>query len=318
MSQLSRRQCLAGLGALFAGAALSGRAASVLAADAGSAPYHFDISLAQWSLNKSFFDKSLDPLDFPAVARTAFDIGAVEYVNQFFMDKAKDTAFLNALNQRAADHEVKNLLIMIDGEGDLSVVDDKRRKQAVENHYKWVEAAAHLGCQSIRVNLHGAGSAEDWHRSSVQSLQELAEFAGPMQVKILVENHGGFSSHGAILAAALKEADSPWVGSMPDFGNFCYQRASGDLWDSPCVKQYDIYQGVKDLMPYAGAVSAKTFRFDESGREPDMDYWKIFEIIKAADYRGFVGIEYEGHDLPADDGIRATKKLLERVRADLA
>lgn len=316
MASLSRRQCLAGLGSLFAGAALTGGSAPLWAA--GSKPYHFDISLAQWSLNKSFFDKSLSPLDFPAVARTSFDIGAVEYVNQFFMDKAKDLAFLQALNQRAIDHDVKNLLIMVDGEGDLSVVDDKRRKQAVENHYKWVEAAARLGCHSIRVNLHGSANAEDWHRASVQSLGELSEFSAPMKIKILVENHGGFSSHGAMLAAVLAEVNSPFCGSMPDFGNFCYQRASGDLWDSPCVKQYDIYQGVAELMPYAGAVSAKTYRFDEDGNEPDIDFRRLFKIIKAAGYTGYVGIEYEGHEMPAENGIRATKKLLETVRAELA
>lgn len=316
MASLSRRQCLAGLGSLFAGAALTGGSAPLWAA--GSKPYHFDISLAQWSLNKSFFDKSLSPLDFPAVARTSFDIGAVEYVNQFFMDKAKDLAFLQALNQRAIDHDVKNLLIMVDGEGDLSVVDDKRRKQAVENHYKWVEAAARLGCHSIRVNLHGSANAEDRHRASVQSLGELSEFSAPMKIKILVENHGGFSSHGAMLAAVLAEVNSPFCGSMPDFGNFCYQRASGDLWDSPCVKQYDIYQGVAELMPYAGAVSAKTYRFDEDGNEPDIDFRRLFKIIKAAGYTGYVGIEYEGHEMPAENGIRATKKLLETVRAELA
>ncbi|MDO3383378.1 sugar phosphate isomerase/epimerase family protein [Gilvimarinus algae] len=313
MTHISRRQWLKGAGALAAGAALGGwwpaRAAD---------NFHFDISLAQWSLNKAFFDRSLSPLDFPAVARTSFDIGAIEYVNQFFMDKARDKAFLQDLKARAADHNVRSLLIMVDGEGDLSTVDETRRKQSVENHYKWVEAASELGCHSIRVNLHGAGSAEDWHRASVASLRELAEFSKPLDVAILVENHGGFSSHGAMLASVLKEADSAYCGSMPDFGNFCYQRASGDLWDSPCVKQYDIYQGVADLMPYAGAVSAKAFRFDEAGNETDIDYLRIFKLIKAAGYSGYVGIEYEGHDLPADEGIRKTKALLERVRAQLA
>ncbi|MDO3386758.1 sugar phosphate isomerase/epimerase family protein [Gilvimarinus sp. SDUM040013] len=316
MSEYSRRQCLAGLGSLLAGSVLASNAVPVLAAP--DKPYFFDISLAQWSLNKSFFDKSLSPLDFPAVARTSFDIGAVEYVNQFFMDKAKDTAFLNELKQRALDHDVESLLIMIDGEGDLSVADEKRRKQAVLNHHKWVDAAAQLGCHSIRVNLHGSGSAEDWHRTSVESMAELGEYGADRNIKILVENHGGYSSHGAMLAAVLKEVDSPFCGSMPDFGNFCYQRASGDLWDSPCVKQYDIYQGVADLMPYAGAVSAKAFRFDKNGNEPDIDFHRIFKLVKAAGYTGHVGIEYEGHDMSAEDGIRATKHLLERVRKELA
>ncbi|WP_339896546.1 sugar phosphate isomerase/epimerase family protein [uncultured Gilvimarinus sp.] len=314
MAGLSRRQCLQWAGAVLGGSALGVRAGELTAA----APFHFDISLAQWSLNKAFFDKSLSTLDFPAVARTSFDIGAVEYVNQFFMDKAQDTAFIRDLKQRAADHNVKSLLIMVDGEGDLSTVDEKRRKQSVSNHYKWIEMASELGCHSIRVNLHGSSGAEDWHRASLASLLELAEFSSPMGVKILVENHGGYSSHGAKLAAVLKEADTPYCGSMPDFGNFCYQRESGDLWDSACIKEYNLYQGVADLMPYAGAVSAKTFRFDEQGNEPNIDYLRLFEIIKAAGYNGYVGIEYEGHDLPAAEGIRATKALLERVRTQLS
>ncbi|MFC3154590.1 sugar phosphate isomerase/epimerase family protein [Gilvimarinus japonicus] len=314
MARLSRRHCLQWAGALAGSSALGVRADELTAA----APYHFDISLAQWSLNKALFDKSLSTLDFPAVARTSFDIGAVEYVNQFFMDKARDGAFIRDLKQRAADHNVKSLLIMVDGEGDLSTVDEKRRKQSVNNHHKWVEMAAELGCHSIRVNLHGSGGAEDWHRASVASLTELAAFSGPMGVKILVENHGGYSSHGAKLAAVLKDADSPFCGSMPDFGNFCYQRESGDLWDSPCIKQYNLYQGVAELMPYAGAVSAKTFRFDDEGNEPNIDYLRIFELIKAAGYTGYVGIEYEGNELPAAEGIRATKALLERVRGQLS
>ncbi|WP_020210797.1 sugar phosphate isomerase/epimerase family protein [Gilvimarinus chinensis] len=316
MADFSRRQFLRAAVAASGGALCSVLPGMGLAQSKPT--FDFDISLAQWSLNKAFFDRSLSPLDFPAVARTSFDIGAVEYVNQFFMDKARDKAFLQDLKGRAADHNVKSLLIMVDGEGDLSTSDEARRKQSVENHYKWVEAAHDLGCHSIRVNLHGAGSAEAWHKASVSSMRELAEFSKPLNVKILVENHGGYSSHGAKLAAVLKEADSPFCGSMPDFGNFCYQRASGDLWDSPCVKQYDIYQGVADLLPYAGAISAKTFRFDEQGNEPDIDYYKIFELVKAAQYSGYVGIEYEGHDLPADEGIRATKRLLEKVRSGLS
>ncbi len=312
MASLSRRSFLHALAA----ASVCGAFPGLTRAQDGD--FYFDISLAQWSLHKAFFDQSLSTLDFPSVARTNFDIGAVEYVNQFFMDKARDKNFLRELKRRAQDHNVRNLLIMIDGEGDLSTADEGRRKQAVENHYPWVEAAQQIGCHSIRVNLHGAGSAEEWHNASVASLVELAEFSEPLGIKILVENHGGYSSHGGKLAEVLKQADSPYCGSMPDFGNFCYQRADGGLWDSPCIKQYDIYQGVADLMPYAGAISAKTFRFDGQGNEPDMDYRRLFEIIKKAGYTGYVGIEYEGTDLPADQGILATKRLLERVRAELA
>ncbi|HEY7883668.1 MAG TPA: TIM barrel protein [Cellvibrionaceae bacterium] len=312
----SRRQCVMGLASIV-GAATLGRHLSVLGAAEQSTPFDFDISLAQWSLNKAFFDKSLSPLDFPAVARTSYDIGAVEYVNQFFMDKARDQVFLQALKQRAVDHNVKNLLIMVDGEGDLSTHQSDRRQLAVQNHYKWIEAAADLDCESIRVNLHGAGDEKQWHQASVDSLRELVEFSRDYNINILVENHGGFSSHGAMLAAVLAEVDDPLCGSMPDFGNFCYEREDGGMWNSPCVKQYDVYQGVADLMPFAGAISAKTFDFDEQGQEVNFDYLKLFRIIQAAGYRGYVGIEYEGHTLSADAGIRATIALLESVRTTL-
>ncbi len=316
MHNSSRRRCLQ---ALMSAAGLAALARPlVMTAEEAPADYHFDISLAQWSLNKALFNQSLDPLDFPAVARTSFDIGAVEYVNQFFMDKARDSQFLNQLKQRASDHGVKNLLIMIDGEGDLSAHREPRRREAVQNHYKWIEAAAELECRSVRVNLHGGGSLAQWHQASVSSLRELCDFARDFNIQVLVENHGSYSSHGAWLAAVLKEVNDPLCGSMPDFGNFCYQREDGGLWNSPCVKHYDPYQGVAELMPYAGAVSAKAFDFTASGEETSIDFLAMMTLVKAAGYRGYVGIEYEGSSLPADEGIRATKALLERVRTQLA
>lgn len=316
MHDSSRRRCLQAL-ASAAGLAALARPLT-LVADEAPAAYHFDISLAQWSLNKELFNQSLDPLDFPAVARTNFDIGAVEYVNQFFMDKAQDGQFLRQLRQRARDHDVKSLLIMIDGEGDLSAHREPPRRKAVQNHHKWIAAAAELECRSVRVNLHGGGSHAQWHQASVNSLRELCDFARDFDIQVLVENHGSYSSHGAWLAAVLKEVDDPLCGSMPDFGNFCYQREDGGLWDSPCVKHYDPYQGVADLMPFAGAVSAKAFDFDARGEETGIDFLAMMTLVKAAGYRGYVGIEYEGSRLSADEGIRATKALLERVRAQLA
>lgn len=318
MVDFSRRQWLLGMTSLVGLTSLAQPLSLLAASESDAKSFDFDISLAQWSLNKALFDKSLSPLDFPAVARTSFDIGAVEYVNQFFMDKAQDKTFLQALRQRASDHGVKSLLIMIDGEGDLSIHREPRRREAVENHYKWIEAAAELGCQSVRVNLHGAGSHAQWHQASVNSLRQLCEFSRDFNIQVLVENHGSYSSHGAWLAAVLAEVDDPLCGSMPDFGNFCYEREDGGLWNSPCVKNYDPYQGVADLMPFAGAISAKAFDFNEQGEEIHIDYMAMFTLIKAAGYNGYVGIEYEGNSLPADEGIRATKALLEKVRARLA
>jgi sugar phosphate isomerase/epimerase len=268
----------------------------------------FEISLAEWSLHRALQAKQLDNLDFPKVAKTEYGIEAIEFVNQFFKDKAQDQAYLTDLKKRAADHGVKMLLIMIDAEGALGDPDEARRKQAVENHYRWVEAAKFLGCHSIRVNAQSRGSYEEQMALAADGLSRLTEFGAKHQISIIVENHGGLSSNGAWLAAVIKKVNHPRCGTLPDFGNF--NLGGGE--------QYDRYQGVTELMPFAKGVSAKSHEFDEQGNEIRTDYRKMMKIVIAAGYRGYVGIEYEGSKLSEPEGIRATKKLLERVRAELS
>jgi len=265
----------------------------------------FEISLAQWSLYKEFFSKKYDTLDFPAVARKKFDIGIVEYVNQFFKDKATDKTFLSNLLQRCKDNGVKNHLIMIDGEGDLGNVDEKERIKAVENHYKWIEAARFLGCQSIRVNAFGRGSREEVKGAAIASLSHLGEFAGKEGLNVIVENHGSYSSDGEWLLSVMQGVARKNVGILPDFGNFCIRREHNQ-----CVEEYDKYKGVQLWMPYAKGISAKTFDFDAAGNCIETDYPQMMKIIKNAGFKGIIGIEYEGDKLSAEEGIRATKELL--------
>ncbi|MFN4258303.1 MAG: sugar phosphate isomerase/epimerase family protein [Gemmataceae bacterium] len=267
----------------------------------------YQISLAEWSLHKTIFGKKLDALDFARVSKEEFGIDAVEYVNQFFADKAKDTKYLGELKKRAADHGVRSLLIMIDREGNLGDADAAQRQQAVENHYKWVEAAKFLGCHSIRVNARSSGTYEEQLDRAADGLRRLTEFAAPHQINVIVENHGGLSSNGEWLASVIKKVNHSRCGTLPDFGNF---NLGGG-------KTYDRYKGVAELMPYAKAVSAKSYNFDENGNETTIDYKRMMKIVVDAGYRGYVGIEYEGSKLSEYDGIKATKKLLERVRDEL-
>lgn len=264
----------------------------------------FRLSLAQWSLHRTLRKGELDNLDFPAFTKRTFGIEAVEYVNQFFADKAGDFGYLADLKKRADDHGVRSLIIMVDGEGQLAAEDDAARRKAIENHFRWVAAAAFLGCHSIRVNAAGQGEAGEMAARAADSLVRLATMAEPYGISVIVENHGGRSSNGAWLADVMKRADHPAVGTLPDFGNF---RVSKD-------EQYDRYQGVTELMPYAKAVSAKSHDFGPDGAELNTDYARMLGIVKEAGYRGYVGIEYEGRELPEVEGIQATKKLLERVR----
>jgi sugar phosphate isomerase/epimerase len=274
---------------------------------AGAEPL-FRISLAEWSLHRTLFGGKLDNLDFARTSAKEFGIDAVEYVNQFFKDKAEDRTYLAEMKQRARDAGVRSLLIMIDNEGAIGDADEARRKTAVQNHYKWVEAAKFLGCHSIRVNAQSQGSYQEQLDRAADGLRRLTEFGASHQINVIVENHGGLSSNGEWLAAVIRKVNHPRCGTLPDFGNF--NLGNGQL--------YDRYKGVTELMPFAKSVSAKSGDFDDQGNETRTDYSRMMKIVIDAGYRGYVGIEYSGNRLSEPDGIRATKKLLERVRTDLA
>lgn len=271
---------------------------------AGDQPM-FRISLAQWSLNRAFFSGALDTLDFARVARETFGIEAVEYVNQFYFDTLDDK-LVAELRRRADSEGVASLLIMVDGEGDLGNPDASARKQAVENHYRWADAARALGCHSIRVNASSSGSWDEQMKLAADGLNSLADYCTGLGLNVLVENHGGLSSNASWLTGVMKLADNEAVGTLPDFGNFVINRETGE--------SYDRYKGMAELMPYAKAVSAKSYDFDEDGNETTIDYARIMDIVVDAGYNGWVGIEYEGDTLPEEEGIRKTRRLLERVR----
>ncbi len=266
----------------------------------------FQISLAQWSLHKALFAKQLDNLDFAKMTKQ-FGINAVEYVNQFFKDKAKDQTYLGEMLKRTKDLGIENRLIMIDGEGALGDADAAKRQQAVENHYRWVEAAKFLGCKIIRVNAQSKGTYEEQQKLAAEGLRKLSEFGAQHKIAVIVENHGGLSSNGKWLTGVMKLVDHKNCGTLPDFGNF---RVSA-------TEEYDRYLGVTEMMPYAKAVSAKSHDFDDAGNETHTDYRKMMGIVLAAKYNGFVGIEYEGQKMSEPDGIRATKRLLDTIHDEL-
>ena len=306
----TRRELLGSVGALGAMAALGALPGCV----ASTGPGHrrgaqfrenriWRYSLAEWSLHRALQQGRLDHLDFPRHAREAHGLDAVEYVNSFFKDKAGEGPYLLEMRRRAADVGVESLLIMIDSEGKLAVADEAERRRAVENHLRWLTAAAALGCHSVRLNLEGEGDEREWSLRASESLHTLGELADPLNLNVLVENHGGPSSNGAWLAATLKAVDHPRVGSLPDFGNF--RIAEGE--------HYDRYRGVAELMPYAKAVSAKSHDFDDDGDEVHTDYRRMLRIVYDAGYRDWIGIEYEGQDPDEDLGIRRTRALLTSV-----
>ena len=277
----------------------------------------FKLSLAQWSVHKLLNAKQLSNLEFPALA-ASLGFEAVEYVNQFFADKAEDKAYLNQLNSAAVAAGVNNLLIMVDGEGELSDQNEAKRQQAIENHYKWISAAAYLGCHSIRVNLYGNGSPEQQRLAAVDSLRKLSAEGARNNINVLVENHGGLSSDAKWLANVIHSVGSTHCGTLPDFGNFCIEQLEQpDDNGNSCAREYNRYDGMQKLMAYAKGVSAKSYNFGDDGLETLIDFREMLRIVRNAGYRGHIGVEYEGSKLPPREGITATRNLLLRASASL-
>lgn len=294
---MERRNFIKSAGLAGAGLAL----APALVTSCNSEPW-FKISLAQWSLHRELFAKTLPHLEFPIRAKQAFGIDAVEYVSTFFEGWAGDEKYVGELKRVTEYNGITNVLIMVDGEGALGASDQKERQQAVKNHYKWVEVAKTLGCHSIRVNAQGTASPDELRKTVVDGLSQLCDYAESYDIGVIVENHGGLSSNASWLRSVMEAVNRKNCGTLPDFGNFKINE----------TEEYDRYLGVQELMPFAKGVSAKTYDFDADGNEIHTDFDRMMKIVKKSGYRGYIGIEYEGNDFTEEEGIMLTKRLLEK------
>ena len=275
-NDVSRRQFLTqtGLtvGALTAGAAWTKDAAPL------------QISLAQWTINRELRSGKIDNLDFAKVA-AEHGIHAVEYVNQFFMDKAKDAKYLGEMKKRAADQGVKSLLIMCDREGNIGDPDSAKRKQTVDNHRKWLDAAKFLGCHSIRVNAGSSGTWDEQVKLAADGLSRLTAIGAKLGLNVIVENHGGLSSNADWLVEVIKKVDHKRCGTLPDFGNFRIKPG----------ESYDSYRGMQKLLPFAKGVSVKDRVWDDKGKQSALDYDRMLKFVHASGFRGYCGIEFGGY-----------------------
>ena len=262
----------------------------------------FKISLAQWTINPELKSGKIDNLDFAKVAHD-HGIFGIEYVNQFFMDKASDEKYLAEMKQRAADHGVTSLIIMCDREGNIGDPDDAKRSQTIDNHRKWIDAAKFLGCHSIRVNAGSSGSYEEQVKLATDGLARLTAIGAEQDINVIVENHGGLSSNADWLAEVITAVDHERCGTLPDFGNF---KVSDD-------ESYDSYRGIEKLMPWAKGVSVKDLVWDDHSKQSALDYERMLKIVLAAGFHGYCGIEHGGYE-----GLNASRQKLEQVRERLA
>lgn len=284
--------------------------AKVLTAKDKASPKY---SLGQWSFNREHFAGEMTTFDFvEAASELGFD--GVDYVSQFFKEEVSNTAFLDSLKAASEAAGIENVMILVDGAGNLGASDRTERDASVKEHMKWVKAAKHIGCPTIRVNAHGDGTPEEIKAACMEGIGELIWHAQQLGIGIVIENHGGISNNGAWLAdlvGSLQKFYEP-IGALADFDNWCVTRENGQIWGAPCTERYDRYQGFLELMPHAHGVSAKAFNFDDEGNEPDLDFGVFFDILHATDYDGWLGIEYEGDDLPSKEGIQKTLALAKK------
>jgi len=284
----------------------------------------FKLSLAQWSFHRAFRSGDTSPYEF---AKMAHELGfeGLEYVSALYPDvmnsEDKPAAiqnFVSRNNALAAEYKMQNVLIMVDSEGDLSSSNEEARMTAIENHKLWIKAAHDMKCTSVRLNLYGEKDPDKWIENSIKSLAVLSDYAAPLNINVIVENHGRITSNVPLLMQVINGSQKSNCGTLPDFGNFCIaEEGYGSVFDGSCKEIYDFYKGVTEMMPRAFGVSAKSNDFDAEGNETTLDFMKLMTIVKEAGYTGFVGVEYEGFRLSEKEGIIATKKLLETIGAKL-
>ena len=260
------------------------------------------LAVQQYSFNRQLRSGEMNILDFPKTVVEGTGIKALEYFIGHIEDKLNDTAFFKQLRKRSDDLGAVNTMMLCRSKNAVDSPDEQIRKLAIEGYRPWLEATRILGGKYIRVDTRHKGDAEKQKSFAVAGLRSLCKVADEYEMGILVENHGNHSGNGAWLADVMKKVNLANCGTLPDFQNF---------------KEYDPYQGVTEMMPWAKILCAKAKSFDVNGDEENVDYRKMLKIAKAAGFRGYIGIEFEGHGVDPVQGINATKKLIQKVMREL-
>jgi len=265
----------------------------------------FDISVAQWSFQRQFYSGEMKTSDFPRFSAEKLGIYGIDYLSEFMLDIYKSPEKLKQIKNISDDLGVSNEMIMLHKEGRTGDINPQERKKVIDNHFRWIEAAHHLGCSAIRVNARSGGTRQQQLDLVVDSLTKLSVFAKPFNVNILVENLWGsdYSHKADFIADVMKSVDMPNCGALPDLNNF--------RWDDP-------YKSTEIIMPWAKAVSAKSLDFDPQGREKYIDYNRMMDIVYKSGFRGWIGIEWEGCKKSPLEGVLLTKALLEKTRDSIS
>jgi len=297
---MKRRTFLHSTGALALASGLAPNFCPTKAlAESTSVKPRFEFGIQQYTFRRPIKSGKLDVLDYPMHCKTELGISNIEYWSGG-LKKHKEAGYLAELKKRSVGEGLKNILILVDGIPQIDSPNAKVRAASTEGHKPWVDIAAGLECESIRINVNAGGDETENLKYAIAGLPPLLDYAQKAGVRILLENHGGNSSKGDWVAKLMTAVKHPAFGTLPDFGNF---------------KSYDRYKGIEEMMPWAGTVCAKSHAFDDKGDEVKIDYFKMMKIVCASEYKGVISIEYEGGDQTPEAGSIATRELLKRAAA---
>lgn len=263
-----------------------------------------ELAVQQYSFNQQLRKGELDLLDYPKTVVNGTGIKVLEYFNGHIEDKGGDKPYFKELRKRTDDLGAKNTMMLCRSKLALDAPDPETRKAAIEGYRPWMEATKTLGGTCIRVDVRSGGDPDEQKKHAVEGLRALCKVAAQdYELDIVVENHGGHSGNGAWVAQVMQAVNLNNCGTLPDFQNF---------------KEYDPYQGVEEMMPWAKFVCAKSKEFDARGNEVNVDFRRMLKIVKDSGFKGYIGIEFEGHGVDPVAGINQTKRLIEKVVAELA
>ncbi len=278
-------------------AALGGAAVTFtpsLFAIAKDDPNRFQIGIQEYTFHR-WIGRKLDHLDYPALCKEKLGITHIEYWNRPFGGKHTDKRYVGELVKRTTGEGMKNVLILVDAKNQLDSRDPKQRDRAVDEHKGWIDCAAQLGCDAVRVNCRSGGKPEENVKNATDGVGRLCDYAKDTKVKVVIEPHGGHSQNPDWLLATMKELDRPNAGILPDFNNF---------------GRYDRYEGVTKTLPFAPAVCAKALKFDDKGNETRTDYFRMLKIVYDSNFSGVITIEFEGGGIDPIEGALKTKALI--------
>jgi sugar phosphate isomerase/epimerase len=160
------------------------------------------------------------------------------------------------------------------------------RDRQIETYKKWIDVSADLASPAIRTFAGSAPkgvSESDARRSVVECLEIVCEHAAKRGVFVAVENHGGVVATADGLLEIVRAVKSPWLGINLDTGNF---------------RTEDPYADLARCAPYAVTVQYKVDMHPKGQAAQPADFSRILKILREANYRGFVTLEYEAREDP--------------------